>query len=119
MLDSVDEPLDQVPLLVFPAIIASLEGATLGRGNDDLGIARPHQVDERVGVIGFVGNHGSWCVIAQQFRSPDYVGLLPRTEPEFNRNSLGIAGKMQLGAEAPTRTAERFVLFFSVPPAAC
>jgi hypothetical protein len=112
MLESIQEPLDEVALFVLGLAVPPLDGAGFERRDDDFRFAFAENIQKGIRIVRLIGNDSLGLVICEDFLGSDQIVLLAGTESQFERLSLGVAGDVQLGAETASRATERFVPFF-------
>lgn len=57
VLKTIDQPLNQIAALVFPAVVPPLNNAGFQRRDDCLRVPLPQQLQKRIGVISSIGNY--------------------------------------------------------------
>jgi hypothetical protein len=113
-----EQDLDLVALLVeVPVGRALIEAGGFGRDHRQGATGRDTRQD-RVGVVGLVGDHRLGGKAVEQGQGLRRVALLPGGQAEGERVAEGVGGSVQLGREAAARAAKRLLAFGFFAPAA-
>ena len=90
------------------------------RGNNGRGVHRLNAFEEVGGIVGFIGHDGAHILYAfdEVFRLGDVV-TLTASQTEASKIAQAINSSMNLGTQAPTRTAKTLFPVFFDAPAAC
>lgn len=122
MFEPVEEALDEIALLVEFGVVGSLDLAVaLGRDHHP-GAGPGESVAQMVGIIAFVGDGGVGLdALDELVGEGDVVALAGRAD-EADGIAQGIAGGMDLGAQAAAGAAQALGIrppFIRRAPAAC
>jgi hypothetical protein len=114
VLELVEEALDEVALTVESKVGLARVFAVGLRGNDWRDAAVLERLDERVGVVAFVGEKGFRLDLLQQRLRLRDVGRLPRRERQCDRVAQRIDEGMYLRRQAAARAPDGlvFAVFF-------
>lgn len=120
VLDLIEEALNEVALAVECEVaVADLFSVGLRR-NDRRDVARFEPLDERVGVVALVSNHGVGREVFEQRLGLRYIVNLPRRERERDWIAERIDGRVDFRRQSATRAADRLILaVFFWAPALC
>ena len=122
MFEFVEEALDDVALLVEFGVVGALDFAVSLWRNDDPGSGFSDPVSEMIGIIALVGQRGlSRKALDEIMGEGDVVALTWRAD-QADRIAVGVAGGVDLGAQATTRPAQPLGIrppFSLRAPAAC
>lgn len=80
LLETAEDPLDEIAMLVLMCIPDALLQSIGSRGNDGLGVESGSRFEQRVAVVGFVRDHGIRTQAFEQRPSVDAVVDLPWAE---------------------------------------
>jgi hypothetical protein len=120
MLDLVDEPLDQVALLVEVLVVRDGSRAGAVRRDDGLSARVFNGGSKAIGVVALVGEQVFEGKTLDQALCLADIGDLARCQDEAYRIAESVDGNADLRAQAAARTSDR--LIFGPPfwaPAAC
>ena len=118
VLDEAEQVLDLVALLIeVPVGRALVDAGGFGRDHRQ-GSARRHGLQDRVGVIGLVGDHRCGRETVEQGQGLRGVALLPGGQAEGQRVAEAVGEGVQLAGEAAARAAKRLLAFAFFAPAA-
>ena len=118
VLDEAEQDLDLVALAVeVPVGRALIEAAGSGRDHRQ-GATGRDGLEDRVRVVGLVGDHRFGRQAVAQGQGLRRVALLPGGQAEGQRAAEGVRGGVQLGRVAATRAAERLLACALFAPAA-
>jgi hypothetical protein len=118
MLESVDEPFDDVAELV-PLAIVTARAAVAARWDDRLGAGRANRFTQRIAVVPLVGNHVLGFDAFQQDSRASHVVAFPFGQMQLHRLEVVTDRDVDLGTEAPTGTSQRLGVLPPFAPAAC
>ena len=118
VLHEAEQVLDLVALAVeLPVGRALLAAGGFGRDHR-LGAPGRDGLEDRVCVVGLVGDHRCGREAVEQRQGLWRVALLPGGQAEGERVAESISGRVQLGREAAARAAERLLALAFFAPAA-
>ena len=101
LLQSLKATLNVCPRLIQVRVIASLDPARGLRRNHGLSATLRNHLQDRLGIIGFVGQHRADAPqIGQQGGRLGHIGYLAAGENELDGIPQGINQRMNLGGEA-------------------
>lgn len=113
MLDLVDEPLDQIALLVEELVVGDGLGARAARWNDCLGAELGDASAKAIGIKAHIGEE-----ILEEKTTDQALGLANVVDLACGQNEAdgiaeGVDPNVDLGAQAAARTPDRLIF---VPP---
>jgi hypothetical protein len=120
LLESVEEPLDQIPCLVAMPVDRALYLAIGSRRDDGLRAGGFDGVDQFVAVVSLVRDDGLGRYFADQCAALRHVGDLPAGEDQAQRITQGIDAGVNFGGQPASRPSDRLIAtVFLGAPAAC
>jgi hypothetical protein len=119
VLEFVEEALDEVAFAVEREVAFAL-GLAVGLGRDHRNdVARREGIDERIGIIGLVGNAGLRIDVFQQRLCASEIVRLSRRQHQAMRIAQGVDQGMDFGSQSAARSADRLFAVFFRAPALC
>lgn len=94
----VEEPLDQVALLVEVPIAGMRPAAIMSRRNDRHGTGSEDDVVEMFGIVGPIGDDGTAGQPLDQCRAEQHLAAMARAGNEADRIAEAVGGGVELGA---------------------
>ena len=119
-LEMPERPLDAVALTVKPLVVTDRRGAVRSWRDDDANASLLEVVADRIGIIGPVGDEGSWRPLRQldQRVVAFAVRRFAGREVEGDRAASGITETMNFTGEPAPRAAKSSLMNPPFPPAA-
>ncbi len=115
----VEEALDEIAFAVERVVACTLDFA-VGLWRDYRGdFALGESVDQRIGVVGLIGEQGAWISAVDQRLRAGQIVRLPRRKHQFDRIAQGIDQGMDFGRQSAAGSADRLLAVFFRAPALC
>lgn len=111
--DSIDEPLDEIPLLIDMPVYVTCLSSVLLRRDHRLRAPRLDRVYECITVIGLVGDDCLWLVPINQILRVGDIGLLSTAQSKLDWVAQSIDSDVDFRAKSATRATKGF---FVLPP---
>ena len=115
----VEEALDEIAFAVERVVACTLDFAIGLWGNHGGDVPPLESVDQRIGVIGLIGEQGAWIGAVDQRLRASQIVRLPWREHQFDRIAQGIDQGMDFGRQSAAGSADRLLAVFFRAPALC
>ena len=122
LFEPVEEALDDVAFLVEVGVVGALDGSVTFRRDDDFASGLGDPVAQMIGVVALISDRDLGFEAVDQLVREGNVVALPGRADQTHRIAKGVAGDVDLGAQASARPAKALGMrppFCRLAPAAC